>query len=187
MSVTVASRILVAVLLSLWAGEIPSAPTSAGPAVLGSKVTRCSAGGGSVEVLQGVHHVVADNAPLTIRVDDGRIASVLAKPLKITPSSARRQAPASLTIGAAEAAGGSLRFEVAMANLTDCTALVRAAHAVARLGGRPSRVASVRFGAEDNVSVPPGEKVTGVFVVPLEGDGTYQVTASTFNEIRLVR
>lgn len=183
-------RFVVALLLLLWAGEVPTARPAAQDvetSVLGAKVTRCTADDGALVVTPGIHRLTAENAPLTVRVAGGRITSILTKPLKITPGTTPIPRLASFTIGAPSATGGSLAFTVSMANLTDCSARMSLAHGVARRGSDPSRVSGVRFGDVDRVEVAPGEKVAGRFSVPLAGDGVYEISASVYTEVGLVR
>ena len=71
-------------------------------------------------------------------------------------------------------------------NLTDCAAKVSLAEAVARRDGASAR-STIRFGAADRAVVSPGERVGGTFSIPLQGDGTYEITATTVTEIGLVR
>lgn len=154
--------------------------------VLGEKVVRCTAGDGST-VPSGVRQIAADDQPFTVRIESGRIASILTKPLKITPDTVPTIQPASVAISAIRIEGGALVAEMIVSNGTSCSAFVSRADAVSKRGPSNQRVANVRFGANAGVIVGPGSHATGRFSVPLEGDGTYEISATATTEFGRVR
>jgi hypothetical protein len=173
-------------LVALVAAAVFARDDDGPAAVLGEKVVRCTAGDGSV-VPSGVRQIAADDEPFTIRVESGRIASILTKPLKITPDTVPVVQPASVAIASIRIEGSALVADMIVSNGTSCSAVVSRAGAVSRRGPSPSRVANVRFGASNGVVVAPGAHATGRFSVPLEGDGTYEISASATTEIGRVR
>lgn len=155
-------------------------------AVLGEKVVRCTAVDGTV-VPSGVRRIAADDEPFTIRIESGRIASILTKPLKITPGEEPVVQPASVALSAIRIEGRALVADVIVSNETSCSAVVSRADAVSRRGPGNERVANIRFGANAGIVVAPGAHATGRFSVPLDGDGTYEISAGATAELGRVR
>lgn len=154
-------------------------------AVLGAKVTRCQTAEGSV--VSGSGRLTAENAPLTVTVAGGRVTSVLAPAFKVEPGAQQDPRSASFTIARPEAAGGKLIASVTIRNLTDCSTHLSRAQAVAKRGAAAAASSPIRFGSSDRAVVSPGKETTGTFSVPIDGDGTYEITASTDTEIGRVR
>ena len=168
--------------VGIWVGVRPGRDT----AVLGTKVTRCEIVDGGATVPQGTHRLTAENAPLTVTVSDGRIASVLAPAVKIEPGSTAAPRAASFTIGTPKMSGDALSAEIMIHNLTDCPAEVRGAQAVPQRDAW-SVLAPIRFGTNDHAVVSPGRSVAGSFSVTLDGDGTYEITATAYTVFGQVR
>jgi hypothetical protein len=167
----------VVALLALLAdddGRRPKAPTS----VLGTKLTRCE---------PRTHRLSAENAPMTVTIAGGRITSVLAPPLKISPGAPASARLVSFVVGRPRMSGGALAVDVTLRNLTDCAARLRLAHAISARGDGPSVVSPIRFGLADETIVAPGRQVAGAVSIPLRGDGRYEIAATTYAEIGLVR
>lgn len=157
------------------------------PSVLGAKVERCRTDDATVTVAAGITTLTADNAPLTVTVANGRIASVLAPAVRITPGSAEAPRPASLTLGRPQIEGDNLTFDVTLESLSDCAVRVGAARASAtRQDGQASGTA-IRIGGEDHAVVAPREAARSSVEIPFAGDGTYEVTAAADVEFGLVR
>ena len=177
-----AAACLATLLLAAFLGSGSDKPSS----VLGEKVVRCTAGDGST-VPSGIRQIPADDQPFTVRVESGRIASILTKPLKITPGSVPAVQPASVAISAIRIEGRALVADMIVSNGTSCSAFVSRADAVSKRDAVNQRVANVRFGANAGVIVRPGSHATGRFSVPLEGDGTYEISATATTELGRVR
>jgi hypothetical protein len=156
-----------------------------GSAVLGSKVTRCQTADGTV--VSGDRRLTAENAPLTVTVSGGRVTVVLAPASKIEPGSPQDHPAASFTIGRPEISAGKLIADVAIRNLTDCPAQVGGATAVAQRGGSGAVSSPILFGASDRVVVTAGQGTAGSFSMPIDGDGTYEISASTETQFGRVR
>ncbi len=157
------------------------------PAVLGAKVGGCATDAGTATVVSGVHRATADNAPLTVTLTGGRIASVLTPAVRITPGRRETVRAASFTIGRPRILGDRLEFEVNLNNLSGCTIHVGLGRATATRSGRRSHDAPIRFDDADRAVVAPREGSGGSVSFPLEGDGTYELTANAEFEFRLVR
>lgn len=156
------------------------------PAVLGAKVLRCAVSGGSA-VAPGRITITEPDGPFTVRIESGRIASILTKPLKLTPGSVPAPAAASFSISSFRVEEGALRADVAVANRTNCSASLGSANVSARHDAKAARVSAVRFDGDDDPVLAPGDRVTGRISIPLSGDGTYEVSATGSAEIGLVR
>lgn len=172
-------------LVALIVAALVSGGSEGPSAVLGEKVVRCTAGDGSL-VPAGVRRIAASDEPYTIRIESGRIASILTKPLRITPDTVPPIQPASVTIASIRIESGALVADMIVSNETNCSAVVSRADAVSRRGTL-DRVANVRFGSNAGVVVAPGSAATGRFSVPLEGDGTYEISATATAELGRVR
>ena len=171
--------------MALTVAALVSSDSDDPSSVLGEKVVRCTAGDGSL-VPTGVRRIAANDEPFTVRIESGRIASILTKPLRITPGTLPTIPPASVTIAAIRIEGSSLVADLVVENATSCSAVVSRADAVSRRGAI-DRVANVRFGSNPGVVVAAGSRATGRFAVPLEGDGVYEISASATAEIGRVR
>jgi hypothetical protein len=156
-----------------------------GSAVLGTKVTRCKTADGTA--VSGGSRLTAENAPLTVTVSGGRVTSVLAPAFKVEPGTQPDPLPASFTIARPEAAGGKLIAAVTIRNLTDCPTHLSGAQAVTKRGAAAAVSSPIRFGTSERALVSPGQHMTGSFSVPIDGDGTYEISAWTDAEIGLVR
>ena len=177
----VAGGLVVAVAaIGIWVAQ-----RNDGSAVLGSKVARCQTADGTV--VSGSSRLTAENAPLTVTVADGRVTSVLAPAFKVEPGTQQDPLPASFTIARPEATGGKLIATVTIRNLTDCPAQVSRAQVAAKRGTASAVSSPIRFGTSDRAVVSPGQDMTGSFSVPIDGDGTYELSASTDAEIGRVR
>ncbi|MGH2794008.1 MAG: hypothetical protein ACRDKG_06855, partial [Actinomycetota bacterium] len=150
--------------------------------VLGDKATRCVRVDGSAAPT-GELRIAADDEPFTVRIESGRIASILTKPLKIVPGVVPPVPPATVSIASIRIEGLELVADVVVANATNCSATVSRADATARRAARDPHVSLVRFASGGDVVVAPGERATGRFSVPLDGDGTYEISASATTEI----
>jgi hypothetical protein len=166
--------------IGIWAAQ-----RDGGSDVLGSKVTRCETADGAV--VSGGGRLTAENAPLTVTVSRGRVTAVLAPASKIEPRSPQEHPAASFTIGRPEISAGKLIADVAIRNLTDCPAQVGGATAVAQRGGAGAVSSPILFGASDRVVVTAGQVAAGSFSMPIGGDGTYEISASTETEFGRVR
>lgn len=168
---------------AIWVARRNDGPS----AVLGSKLQRCRTVEDATAVSAGSRRLSAENAPLTVTVSDGRVESVLAPAVKVEPGAISSARVASFTIGSPRTSGGALIADVTIQNLTDCTARVSLAQAVARREGGGPVSSPIRFGGNLSATMSSGQRLTGSFSVPLAGDGTYEITASTDSEIGLVR
>jgi hypothetical protein len=165
----------------IWAAQRDDGPS----AVLGSKVTRCQTADGTV--VSAGRRLTAENAPLTVTVSGGRVTAVLAPAFKAEPGSPQDHPAASFTIGRPEISAGKLIADVAIRNLTDCATQVSDAQAVAQRDGAGAVASPILFGASDRVVVTAGHVTAGSFSMPIDGDGTYEISASTETEFGRVR
>ena len=178
----VASLAAVAAVVALNQIAFDQKPAS----VLGEKLTRCAVDGGTA-VAPGRIGIAAQDGPLTVRIESGRIASILTKPLKITPAAPTTPAPASMVLSAIRVEGGALVADVALANRTNCAASIGATSVTARHATNGARASAVRFEGGAAPVLGPGDRATGRIAIPLSGDGTYEVTATGSAQIGLVR
>ena len=172
-----AAAMVALVVLVAFLAEPPRGPKPS-PSVLGSKVSRCEA---------GTHRLSADNSPLTVTVAGGRITSVLAPPLKIEPGESTSKPVVSFVVGRPRISGDSLAVDVTLRNLTECAARLRLARATAARADGASAVSAIRFGGSEEAVVAAGQQVAGAVVIPLRGDGRYEIAATTYAEIGPVR
>jgi hypothetical protein len=177
----IAGVFLAAIGVGIWAAQRDDGPS----AVLGSKVTRCQTADGTV--VSGNPRMTAENAPLTVTVSGGRVTAVLSPAFKVEPGSPAEHPAASFTIGRPKISAGTLIADVAIRNLTDCPAQVGGATAVAQRAGAGAVSSPIRFGPSDRVVVSPGQATAGSFSMPIDGDGTYEISASTETEFGQVR
>src|SRR5919109_4934268 len=148
------------------------------PSVLGSKVERCETDDGAATVASGIQTLTAENSPLTVTVQNGRIASVLAPAVRISPGSAEPPRAASLTIGRPRVKGDALEFAVTLESLSDCAVQVGAARASATRQDGQSSGTAIRFAGKEGALVEPRSGTGSNVSLPLQGDGTYEVTAA---------
>jgi hypothetical protein len=185
-------RAAAAALLVVWANHVPTAvvPGSGSPAVLGGKVTRCSAGGATlVEHSQAIHRLAPENAPLTVFVKSGRLGVVLAPATRVKPGTPAATPPrfASIAIAVRPDASGAPAVTMTVRNLSDCDASVSLVRAVASRKGRPTSVSSVRFGGIDHITVPAGGTASGNAALSLSADGVYELGGSAYATFGPVR
>jgi hypothetical protein len=76
--------------------------------------------------------------------------------------------------------------DVTLENTTDCPVRLSLGKAFASKDAA-SVQSPIRFAGAERVTVSPGRSTSGSVSVPLSGDGTYELTATTEAEIGLVR
>jgi hypothetical protein len=155
-------------------------------AVLGEKVVRCAVAGGTA-ITPGRIAISEPDGPFTVRIESGRIASILTRPLKITPGSVVAPSAASFVISSIRVENGALVADVSVANRTNCPASLGSANVTARHDTKGARVSAVRFDGDTDPVVAAGDRATGRISIPLAGDGVYEVSATGSAEIGLVR
>ena len=167
-----AGLVVVAVVVAL---NVNRASHRAGPAVLGTKVTRCSVD--TRRIATGVRAVRAQQLSVTVR--DGKPGGVLIPPLKVGPGTpAPDIAPVSIELGVTSAGKGRMSALTVVRNSTDCPIAITAVRVSARQGTAAATQSLVVFGGRERVVIAPGRDVRGRTMLPAGRDGTWLVDAT---------
>jgi hypothetical protein len=146
------------------------------PAVLGSKITRCTVddgAGGSARVATGVQAIHTDR--LTVQVRDGVPGAVLVPPVKISPgASAVAPLPVQLSLGVRTAGRKKVVATASVYNASSCPVAVSGLHVSARRTSSALTDSLVTIDGRDRVVIQPGHRVSGRAVLPVPDDGTWR-------------
>lgn len=145
------------------------------PAVLGTKLKRCSVG--AREVATGMRQVRTQR--LSVSVRGGKPGAVLAPPVKIAPGTTQASAadPVSITLGVKSAGKGRLSAVTVVSNASDCPVAVSTVRVSARRGSDTATQTLVVFGGRERVVIAPGRRISGRTTLPAPRDGTWLVEA----------
>jgi hypothetical protein len=149
------------------------------PAVLGTKISRCTVAG--VVVPLGPRQVRAD--ALSVSIVKGKPASVLAPPVKLAPGQVQQASPAKISIGVRGAKPGTMNATVTVENASSCPVTVTAVQVSARRSAAAVDSILVSFGGRDRVVLEPGRRATGRASLPANKDGSWKVDATATADV----
>ena len=166
---------IVAALIVIAAVVAVNQTSRRGPAVLGTKVERCSVDG--MQVTTGMRTINAQR--LSVNVAKGKPASVLVPPLKFTPGAPDLATPpVTLALGVTPGGKGKVSVVASIHNATDCAVAVSGVQISARRGTAPSSPSLVVFGHRERVVIAPGHSAKGRASVPVDRDGAWVIDAT---------
>jgi hypothetical protein len=147
--------------------------------VLGTKISRCTVGG--VVVPLGPRQVRTDD--LSVSIVKGKLASVLAPPLKLAPGQAVPAAPAQISIGVRGSKPGTMNATVTVENTGSCPVTFTAVRVSARRSAAAVDSVLVSFGGRDRVVLERGHRATGRASLPANADGSWTVDATATADV----
>jgi hypothetical protein len=152
---------------------------SSTPAVLGTKVSNCKVG--ETVVPLGARQVRAE--VLSVSIVDGKPASVLAPPVKLTADGVQPVVPVRISLGVRGSKPGTMNATVTVENASSCPVTFTAVQVSARRTASAVDPVPVSFGGRDRVVLEPGRRATGRASLPAKADGSWKVDATAMADV----